>query len=113
MQRVKFSNSNFLTPAALFILTVTMYTGRLNHTLPQDKVIDFGRNTTFAAKDPPGIGFEVIIRTHREQRWRSPILKRDCTPSSFLVLSLLLLSGNVELNPGPHYKHPCGFSLNR
>ena len=100
--------TNFLTPAALFILAVTMYPGRLNHTLPKDKVIDFGLNTTFAAKDPPGIGFEAIIRTHREQRWRSAILKRDRTPSSFLVLSLLLLSGNVELNPGPHYKHPCG-----
>ncbi len=100
--------TNFLTPAALFILAVTMYTGRLNHTLPQDKVIDFGLNTTFAAKEPPGIGFEAIIRTHREQRWRSAILKRDRTPSSFLVLSLLLLSGNVELNPSPHYKYPCG-----
>lgn len=85
-----------------------MYTGQLNRTLPQDKVIDFGLKTTLAAKDPPGIGFEATIRTHREQRWRSAILKRDRTPSSFLVLSLLLLSGNVELNPGPHYKHPCG-----
>lgn len=63
---------------------------------------------TFAAKDPPGIGFEAIIRTHREERRRSAILKRDRTSSSFLVLWLLLLSGNVELNPGPHYKHPCG-----
>ena len=85
-----------------------MYTGRLNYTLPQDKVIDFGLNAKFAAKDPPGIGSEAIIRTYREQRWRSAILKRDSTPSSFLVLSLLLLSGNVELNPCPHYKHPCG-----
>ena len=99
---------NFQAPAALFILAVIMYTGRLNHTLPQDKVIDFGLNTTFAAKDSPGIGFEAIVRTHREQRWRYAILKRDRTSSSFLVLSPLLLSGNVELNPGPHYKHPCG-----
>ena len=53
---------NFQAPAALFILAVIMYTGRLNHTLPQDKVIDFGLNTTFAAKDSPGIGFEAIVR---------------------------------------------------
>ena len=107
-QWLKMAAINFQAPAALFILAVIMYTGRLNHTLPQDKVIDFGLNTTFAAKDSPGIGFEAIVRTHREQRWRHAILKRNRTSSSFLVLSLLLLSGNVELNPGPHYKHPCG-----
>ena len=90
---LKMSATNFLTPAALFILAVTMYTGRLNHTLPQVKVIDFGLNTTFAAKDPPGIGFEAIIRTHREQRWRSAILKRDllqvrswCSHSCYLAV---------------------------
>lgn len=71
-------------------------------------MIDFGLNTTFATKDPFGIGFEAIIRTHREQRRTAAILKRDHTPSLFLVLSLLLLSGNVEQNFGPHYKYPCG-----
>lgn len=29
-------------------------------------------------------------------------------PSRRLLLSLLLLSGNMELNPGPQYKQPCG-----
>ena len=44
--------TNFLAPAALFILTATMYTGRLNHPLPQDKVIDFGLNTTYVEQNP-------------------------------------------------------------
>ena len=42
---MKMAAINFQAPAALFILAVIMYTGRLNHTLPQDKVIDFGLNT--------------------------------------------------------------------
>lgn len=29
-------------------------------------------------------------------------------PSRRLLPSLLLLSGNMELNPGPQYKQPCG-----
>ena len=29
-------------------------------------------------------------------------------PSSWFTFSLLLLAGDLEVNPGPNYKYPCG-----
>ena len=45
----------------------------------------------------------------RRELARSTIFKSTArNPSRRLLLSLLLLSGNIELNPGPQYKQPRG-----
>lgn len=74
----------------------------------QNKSIDFGLNLTLALKRPIRAGLEAVNRSRRELA-RSTIFKSTArNPSRRLLLSLLLLSGNIELNPGPQYKQPCG-----
>lgn len=74
----------------------------------QDKFIEFGLNITLASKRPIETGLEAVNRS-RHDIIRSAILQPTSrNPSRRLLLSLLFLSGNIEVNPGPHYKNPCG-----
>ena len=93
---------------ALFIFGI-----RLLQTLPnphgfQYKYIDFGLDTTLAPKQLTKAGLEAVNLSRRELV-RSTIFSTSSknTPRR-LLLSLLLLSGNIESNPGPQYKYPCG-----
>ena len=62
--------------------------------------------TSFPPKLPSSTGFEALHRTHCHLK-RSAILKSSQS-MKLLALSLLLISGNIESNPGPTYKYPCG-----
>ena len=74
----------------------------------QNKSIDFGLNLTLASKRPIQAGLEAVNRRRRELA-RSTIFQPAAkNPSRRLLLSLLFLNGNIELNPGPQYRHPCG-----
>lgn len=99
--------TNFVAPVFLLFAAVTICPGLRNHPKHQDKFIDFGLNITLASKAPLSVGLETFNRSHREHV-KSAILKRDSATKVHLLLSLLLLSGNVELNPGPQFKYPCG-----
>lgn len=74
----------------------------------QNKSIDFGLNLTLAFKRPIWTGLEAMNRCRRELAPSTIFKSTARNPSRRLLLSLLLLSGNMELNPGPQYKQPCG-----
>ena len=98
---------NFVAPVFLLFGAVTICPGLRNHPNHQDKFIDFGLNITLASKAPLSVGLETFYRSHREHV-KSAILKRVSATKMHLLLSLLLLSGDVKLNPGPQFKYPCG-----
>ena len=49
-------------------------------------------------------GFEAFASSYRNQR-RSTMFVRS---KSYLLLNLLLLCGDIDTNPGPNWKYPCG-----
>ena len=73
------------------------------------KHINFGLNETFASRQPIRAGFEAINRS-RLAIEHSVMFGRDSRKNSsgLFSLSLLLLNGNIETNPGPQHKYPCG-----
>ena len=72
------------------------------------KHINLGLNETFASCQPIRAGFEAINRS-RLAIEHSVLFGRDSRKisSGLFLLSLLLLNGNIETNPGPQYKYPC------
>ena len=67
----------------------------------------------FAAYNGRSLHLPDISRRQSRCRTRSTLLANKLKVSQKSVLSLaticLLLSGDVELNPGPRYKFPCGW----
>ncbi|XP_048588419.1 uncharacterized protein LOC125572237 [Nematostella vectensis] len=94
--------------APLILLTIACYS--LNIRTNQDKsntkclLITQGKHSAFNASET--IGLEALHRL-RVSATRPAILDLK-RPKLFTLLSLLLLSGSVEPNPGPNYKFPCG-----
>ena len=66
----------------------------------------FGLNTTLANSEPILIGFEAIYSQNRLNRTSSTC--SSLTVIKRLLLSLLLLGGDIQLNPGPNWRYPCG-----
>ena len=50
------------------------------------------------------LGFEAFASAYRRQRHSAMFAK----PKSFIVLNLILLCGDINVNPGPNWKYPCG-----
>lgn len=74
-----------------------------------DKDLDFGLNTTFTPRELSRVGLEAFHRAARVQSRSATILYRASTATLLhFRLSLLFMSGNIESNPSPQYKFPCG-----
>ncbi|PFX13965.1 putative RNA-directed DNA polymerase from transposon X-element [Stylophora pistillata] len=66
----------------------------------------FGLNCLLASSEPPLTGFQALL-SHNRQAYGSnnPSTKRVYRR---LLFSLLLLGGDIQINPGPTWKFPCG-----
>ena len=49
-------------------------------------------------------GFEAFASSYRNQRSSTMFVRSK----SYLLLNLLLLCGDIDTNPGPNWKYPCG-----
>jgi len=62
-------------------------------------------NTTFASKQPIRAGLA------RARGLKSDVFQRNSGRSKTvmkLLISILFMYGDIQLNPGPQYKYPCG-----
>ena len=60
-----------------------------------------------------GAKVAILKRTHNDMSYMSPRKKRRSAQiraraKAGVMLVMLLLCGNIETNPGPNYKYPCG-----
>ena len=69
----------------------------------QYEYVDFGLNVTFACIEATKVGFEAFYRSSRFTITHGGILRVTSSKkmSMRFLLSMLLLNGNVETNPGP------------
>ena len=76
----------------------------------QEKYIEFGLNITLASKQTIRAKLEAAIsRSHQSPRsFRCLYASSSRNTFRRLLQMFLLLGGNIESNPGPQYKHPCG-----
>ena len=76
----------------------------------QEKYIEFGLNITLASKQTIRARLEAAIsRSHQSPRsFRCLYASSSRNTFRRLLQMFLLLGGNIESNPGPQYKHPCG-----
>ncbi|XP_068697563.1 uncharacterized protein [Montipora foliosa] len=100
-----FLSSLFLFPFAKFLLYLLP-----NLYGSQHDYVDFGLNETFACKKAAKVGFEAFYRSSRFRIAHGGMSKVTSNKkmSMRFLLSMLLLNGNVETNPEPQYKYPCG-----
>ena len=101
---------NFLS--SLFLLLFAKYLLYLSPNLygSQHDYVDFVLNETFACKKATEVGSEAFYRSSlfRIAHGGMSQVTSNKKMSMRVVLSMLLLNGNVETNPGPQYKYPCG-----
>lgn len=69
------------------------------------RVINFGLNFTLACNQLIRTGLEAI---HRERKLMKSSNKCDLRSCGKFFIAALLLSGDIQLNPGPNWKYPCG-----
>ena len=98
--------ANFLAPFSVLVFAVLL--GQKSYYMPHSMMgIDgFGLNITLASSDPILTGFVAI---HSQNRLN--ITSCTCSSSAVIkrfLLSVLLLGGDIQLNPGPNWKYPCG-----
>ena len=97
---------NFVAQLTALLLAFQVVTRLSEHVTFVEAHPKFAICTSFPPKLPSSTGFEALHRTHCHLK-RSAILKSSQS-MKLLALSLLLISGNIESNPGPTYKYPCG-----
>lgn len=100
-----------MAPTFLLVLAVSFSSIQLKHSNSQANRIHFDLNATFAPRELTWVGLEAFHRVARPRVQDAILNSRRPTSKLFFLLSLLLLSGNVELNPGPNYKFPCACAL--
>ena len=100
--------TKFVPPVFLLLVVITIFLRQDKHKDQQNKHINFGLNATFASNLPFKAGFEMFYQADQNYEMATAILKRKRICKIFPLLSLLLLSGNVETNPGPQVKFSCG-----
>ena len=76
----------------------------------QEKYIEFGLNITLASKQTIRAKLEAAISRSHQSPCSFRCLYASSSRNTFrrLLQMFLLLGGNIESNPGPQYKHPCG-----
>ena len=100
--------TKLMAPTILLLLAVSFNSFQPKHSNSQANRMYFDLYTTFAPREPSWVGFEVFHRVGRQHDQYAILISRRSTSKPFFFLSLLLLSANVELNPGPNYKFSCG-----
>lgn len=98
--------ANFLSPFSIVVLAVLL-SQKLAYTPNIATGINgFGLNSVLASTEPFITGLEAFYSYDR-------FTKESSTSTSSrvfkrLLLSLLLLAGDIQLNPEPNWKFPCG-----
>jgi hypothetical protein len=70
-------------------------------------ILDFGLNITLASTQSIAVGLESAHRLcGRKGTISSNNFDTKC--SGRFLLFILLLGGDIQINPGPNYKYPCG-----
>ena len=98
--------ANFLAPLSVVFLAVLLsqkiyYTPRLTR-----GINGYGLNPTLINSEPTPTGLEAFYSHNRSARalstWSYSTVTKKC------LLTVLLLGGDIHLNPGPNWKYPCG-----
>ena len=96
---------SFLAPLSMIVLAIIWLPRQRNEIIKLPNNLGHGLNRTLAGKNPIASGLEALVSVTS----KSAIFKRKGNVlERRLLLSLLMLSGNIEVNPGPIYKYPCG-----
>lgn len=98
--------ANFLAPLSVVLLAVLRsqkiyYTPRLAR-----GINGYGLNSTLINSEPIPTGLEAIYSHNRFARALSRCSYSTVTKK--YLLTVLLLDGDIHLNPGPNWKYPCG-----
>ncbi len=94
--------SNFLAPFISLFLAMFLTQKAPNLSNFTTGIDDFGLNITLAGNKPIQIGFEAFYKVKiTSSTWPNRSVNG-------ILLSILLLSGDIQLNPGPNWKYPCG-----
>ena len=101
-------NQNLIAPTFLHLFDVLLSSTQRKQNKFENKKLYLDQSEILTDKMCSGVGLEAFYCDSRVY-YRSTILNsKKSTPKLYFLLSLLLLSGNVELNPGPTFKFPCG-----
>ena len=102
---------NFTAPIIILLLAFIIGFSPLYHADFQvDDMVYSSLETSFS-KLPSGTGLEALHRSLSKPKQSAILFTGQF--KKFLVLALLLLGGDVELNPGPNFKYPCGMCVNQ
>ena len=98
--------ANFLAPLHVALLAVLLsqkvyYTPRLTR-----GINGYGLNSTLINSEPIPTGLEAIYSHNRSVRPLSTWSYSTVTKK--YLLTVLLLGGDIHLNPGPNWKYPYG-----
>ena len=98
--------ANFLVLFSIVVLAVLL-SQKLSYTPNIATGINgYGLNSVLANTEPFLTGLEAFYSYDRFTKKSST--STSSRVSKRLLLSLLLLGGDIELNPGPNWKFPCG-----
>ena len=98
--------ANFLAPFSVILLAIIF--SQILHFTPQHVIgiHSYGLHTTLVNSEPISIGFAAIYSQTRLNRttstWTSSTVVKN------FLLSVLLMGGDIQLNPGPNWKYPRG-----
>ena len=97
-------------PLSILVLALVLTNSQLNERPKAAEPPKYGLNCTFARKTITSTGWEAILVHSWSPRSRRLAIfsPKENTLTGRLLLSLLLLNGNIEVNPGPKLRYPCG-----
>ena len=95
-----------LAPFSIVVLAVLL-SQKLSYT-PNiaTEINGYGLNSVLASTEPLPTGLEAFYSYDRFTKKSSK--STNSRVFKILLLSLLLLGGDIQLNPGPNWKFPCG-----
>ena len=97
---------NFTAPIIVLLLAFIIGFSPLYHADFQVDDMFYTPLESSFSKLPSGTGLEALQRSLRKPKQSAILFTGQF--KKFLVLALLLLGGDVEPNPGPNFKYPCG-----
>ena len=97
--------ANFLAPLSVVFLAVLL-SQKIYYTPRRTRGINgYGLNSTLINSEPTPTGLEAFYSHNRSARalstWSYSTVTKKC------LLTVLLLGGDIHLNPGPNWKYPC------
>lgn len=97
-------------PLSILVLALVLTNSQLNERPKAAEPPKYGLNCTFARKTITSTGWEAILVHSSSAHFRRLAIfspKVNALTGRLLFL-LLLLNGNIEVNPGPKLCYPCG-----